>query len=94
MHRVLLLGAGKIGRMIVRFLSAVDDYEVVVADACAESLERIAHHREIQPGVRTRMIDASNGRHVQNYLGAFHALGELLAVQHIANDQPDIGVVQ
>lgn len=61
MHRVLLLGAGKIGRMIVRFLSAVADYEVVVADACAESLERIASHQEIQPGVKTQMIDASDG---------------------------------
>ncbi|MCA9230908.1 MAG: saccharopine dehydrogenase NADP-binding domain-containing protein [Planctomycetales bacterium] len=42
MHRVLLLGAGKIGRMIARLLSDSGDYEVHVADADAKALKRIA----------------------------------------------------
>ncbi len=36
MHRVLLLGAGKIGRMIARLLVDSGDYHVLVADASAE----------------------------------------------------------
>ncbi|MFO0788318.1 MAG: hypothetical protein U0805_02605 [Pirellulales bacterium] len=32
MHRVLVLGAGKIGRMIARFLMDARDYDVVVGD--------------------------------------------------------------
>ena len=32
MHRVLLLGAGKIGRMIARFLMDSGDYDVLVGD--------------------------------------------------------------
>ena len=32
MHRVLLLGAGKIGRMIARFLMDSGDYELLVGD--------------------------------------------------------------
>ena len=41
MRRVLLLGAGKIGRMIAKFLDPPANYEVLVADAEAQSLERI-----------------------------------------------------
>ena len=36
MHHVLLLGAGKIGRMIARFLVDSGDYEVTVGDADAD----------------------------------------------------------
>ena len=32
MHSILLLGAGKIGRMIARFLAHSGDYDVLVAD--------------------------------------------------------------
>ena len=60
MHKVLLLGAGKIGRMIVRLLSETGDYEIVVADALAESLERIISHPEITSGVTAKVVDASN----------------------------------
>mgnify|MGYP002624588572 FL=1 len=56
MHRVLLLGAGKIGRMITRLLLDTGDYEVTVADADAESLKRLAQ----QAGVKTTQVDASN----------------------------------
>ncbi|HEX6960796.1 MAG TPA: saccharopine dehydrogenase NADP-binding domain-containing protein [Lacipirellula sp.] len=42
MHRVLLLGAGKIGRMIARLLVDSGDYDVVVGDASAAALDRIA----------------------------------------------------
>ncbi len=40
--KLLLLGAGKIGRAITRFLSSTGDYELTVADAREESLAQIA----------------------------------------------------
>ena len=56
MHRVLLLGAGKIGRMIAKLLSQAGDYDVVVGDMSEEALARL--HR--QSGVATHVIDARN----------------------------------
>ena len=56
-HRVLLLGAGKIGRMIARLLVDAGDYEVVVADRHAPSLKRIAS----RIGVATLDVDATDG---------------------------------
>jgi len=61
MHRILLLGAGKIGRMIARLLVDSGDYTVTVADADAEALERIA--QRVDPAaqkLRTQPLDASN----------------------------------
>jgi saccharopine dehydrogenase-like NADP-dependent oxidoreductase len=39
--KVLLLGAGKIGRAITRFLSSTGDYELTVADADQTSIDNI-----------------------------------------------------
>ena len=41
MPRVVLLGTGKIGRMISWFLVDSDDYQVVVADVDPTALERL-----------------------------------------------------
>src|SRR4030095_13997127 len=56
MHRVLLLGAGKIGRMIARFLMDSGDYSVLVCDVSESALDRIAK----LTGAEARRIDASN----------------------------------
>ncbi|MCM2372118.1 saccharopine dehydrogenase family protein [Aporhodopirellula aestuarii] len=56
MHRVLLLGAGKIGRMIAQLLSSCGDYEVTIGDASSTALERFAGN----PSLHTMQIDASN----------------------------------
>ncbi len=56
MRKVLLLGAGKIGRMIAKFLVASHDYDLLVGDADAASLERI--HR--QTPVETVLLDAGD----------------------------------
>jgi len=56
MYRILLLGAGKIGRMIARLLVDSGDYQVTVADADASALERIAQ----RVSVSTQQIDASD----------------------------------
>jgi saccharopine dehydrogenase-like NADP-dependent oxidoreductase len=56
MHRVLLLGAGKIGRMIARFLMDSGDYQLVVGDVCDESLKRVAK----LTGADTKRVDAAD----------------------------------
>jgi saccharopine dehydrogenase-like NADP-dependent oxidoreductase len=56
MHKVLLLGAGKIGRMVARFLSSSHEYEVLVGDADTAALDRL----RAQSPVETRVIDAGN----------------------------------
>ncbi len=41
MHRVLILGAGKIGSAIARFLTGTGEYDVVLADVDAPAIERL-----------------------------------------------------
>jgi len=57
MYRVLVLGAGKIGRMIARFLVDAGDYAVCVADVDPAALDRL---RERIPGLETTPIDAGS----------------------------------
>lgn len=42
MHKVLLLGAGKIGSAISKFLSSTGDYDILVGDVDQASLDRLA----------------------------------------------------
>ena len=56
MHRVLVLGAGKIGRMICSLLSSSGDYSVRIADGSAEALDRWSK----QTHVETLQVDAAN----------------------------------
>src|SRR5262245_1921725 len=55
-HRVLLLGAGKIGRMIARLLADSGDYAVTVADNSAEALARV----ETRLGIPTRPVEVES----------------------------------
>jgi len=56
MRRVLLLGAGKIGRMIARFLVDSGDYDLCVADVSPAALERLQQ----RVGVDTLALDAGD----------------------------------
>jgi saccharopine dehydrogenase-like NADP-dependent oxidoreductase len=47
MRKVLLLGAGKIGRMIARFLVDSGDYDLLVADANSAALERLRQRVDV-----------------------------------------------
>lgn len=47
MNRVLLLGAGKIGGAIARFLTSCGDYDVLVADSDSAALKRLAESGRI-----------------------------------------------
>lgn len=64
MHRVLLLGAGKIGRMIAKLLSRTGDYDVLVGDTSDRALERL--HK--QSGAATRVLDAENAADLNDAL--------------------------
>ncbi len=55
MTDVVLLGAGKIGRMIARLLAATGDYHVRLADVDTTSLARFH-----QPNIETMTVDAAN----------------------------------
>ena len=48
MPRVLLLGSGKIGRMIAKFLVETGDYEVRVGDIDLHSLQRLRRHADVE----------------------------------------------
>jgi saccharopine dehydrogenase-like NADP-dependent oxidoreductase len=57
MHHVLLLGSGKIGRMIARLLADTGEYHVRVADIDEESLGRLSHQAR---GIETLRLDATD----------------------------------
>ena len=61
MHRVLLVGAGKIGRMIAKFLKDSGDYDLLVGDNSAVALERL----ERQTGVPVQELDASDPKQLE-----------------------------
>jgi saccharopine dehydrogenase-like NADP-dependent oxidoreductase len=48
MTRVLLCGAGKIGRMIAKLLSEAGDYQVRVGDTEAAALEFLQQHADVE----------------------------------------------
>ncbi|MBI3723334.1 saccharopine dehydrogenase NADP-binding domain-containing protein [bacterium] len=56
MNRVLLLGAGKIGRAIAKLLARSGDYEVVAGDVDERALARL----EGLPRTRARKLDVSD----------------------------------
>ena len=67
MHRILLLGAGKIGSAIALFLSNTGDYDVLVADADEASLKRVREAAKVKTVVLSAsdpaaLLDAMKGR--------------------------------
>ena len=62
MHRVLLLGGGKIGRMITKFLVDSGDFEVTVADLDQAALDRIAG----SSGAKIAQVDATDETQILN----------------------------
>lgn len=56
MHRILLLGAGKIGRAIAKLLGNSGDFDVLVGDVDEKALERVKG----VPHVSVRRVDVSS----------------------------------
>jgi saccharopine dehydrogenase-like NADP-dependent oxidoreductase len=91
MHRVLLLGAGKIGRMIAQFLVDSGDYEVLVGDSSEPALERISK----LTGAATQRIDATDARQLATAMRGMQSVISALSFQHnrlVAETALDAGV--
>src|SRR5437868_8849902 len=56
MHKVLLLGAGKIGAAIAKFLSAAGDFDILIGDVDERALRRMKNISN----VTTRKVDSSS----------------------------------
>jgi saccharopine dehydrogenase-like NADP-dependent oxidoreductase len=78
MHRVLLLGAGKIGRMIARFLMETGDYELIVGDISDEALQRVAKLTR----AATRPINAANPADLKASLKGVDSVISALSFQY------------
>ncbi len=70
MHRVLVLGGGKIGRMIATFLQESGDYQVCVGDVDAAALARLRDRL----GVDTVALDAADPRQLTSALSGRHSV--------------------
>lgn len=78
MHRVLVLGAGKIGRMIARFLMDSGDYDVLVGDVSEPALDRIAS----LTGAKVRRVDATNAADLASALEGRNTVLSALSFHH------------
>lgn len=77
MRKVLLLGAGKIGRMIARFLVDSGDYDLLVADANSAALERLRQRvdvavSDVNAGDHASLLQLMQGRDVVISALSFH----------------------
>jgi saccharopine dehydrogenase-like NADP-dependent oxidoreductase len=91
MHRVLLLGAGKIGRMIARFLVDSGDYELLVGDVSQSALNRVAK----LTGTATEPVDASSAVDLANSMRGVQTVISALSFHHnpaVASAALDAGI--
>ncbi|MCA9101766.1 MAG: saccharopine dehydrogenase NADP-binding domain-containing protein [Planctomycetales bacterium] len=70
MQRILLLGAGKIGRMVAHLLVDSGDYQVTIGDSDPAALDRIAQRVD----VRTRRLDAADHAQLSEALSGCDAV--------------------
>ena len=78
MHRVLLLGAGKIGRMIARLLVDAGDYDVLVGDSSPEALKLISS----RIGVTTVKLDVESSDDLASALAGRDTVISALSYYH------------
>jgi saccharopine dehydrogenase-like NADP-dependent oxidoreductase len=78
MHRLLLLGAGKIGRMIARFLTDSGDYDLLVGDVNESALERVAK----LTGTATQQIDAASSAELATAMRGVQTVISALSFHH------------
>jgi saccharopine dehydrogenase-like NADP-dependent oxidoreductase len=77
-HRILLLGAGKIGRMIARFLMDAGDYDLVVGDIDQPLLDRIVR----QSGAEVVRLDARDPAQLARAMQGATAVISALSFHH------------
>lgn len=78
MKRILLLGAGKIGRMIARFLHDSGDYALRVGDASGDALQRLRQRFEVDSVV----VDAADHRSLTEAMRGCDAVVSALSFRH------------
>ncbi|MCE9553356.1 MAG: saccharopine dehydrogenase NADP-binding domain-containing protein [Planctomycetes bacterium] len=78
MHTVLLLGSGKIGRMIAWLLSRSGDYQVRVADSDPHMLDRVRK----QSPVETLQIDAADSRQLSEAMNGCQSVISALSFRY------------
>lgn len=78
MHRVLLLGAGKIGRMIARLLVDAGDYDVLVGDSSPDALKLISN----RIGVTTVKLDVESSEDLAKALAGRDTVISALSYYH------------
>jgi saccharopine dehydrogenase-like NADP-dependent oxidoreductase len=78
-RRVLLLGGGKIGRMIAQLLSDSGDYAVTVADRDRQALERVAR---AVTSVTTSELDADDDDQLKRAIAGNEIVISALAYYH------------
>lgn len=84
MHRILVLGAGKIGSLIACLLSESGDYEVHLSDRRVDEPDRVrkGHHLS---NVTIAPLDATNRSDVRSYLQTHKLDGIVSALPYFCN---------
>ena len=78
-QRVLLLGGGKIGRMIAQLLSSTGDYALCVADRDPAALARLAL---AVPGITTSQVDVADPAALRRALSEVDIVVSALSYYH------------
>src|SRR5262252_140925 len=79
MLRVLILGAGKIGRTVAKLLSRTGDYAVTIADSDPTALGRV--EQKVPSAARTT-LDATDPRAVRQEIGDHDVVLSALSFHH------------
>jgi saccharopine dehydrogenase-like NADP-dependent oxidoreductase len=67
MHRVLVLGAGKIGSLLSGLLAASGDYQVDVCDVNAAAAQAVAAGHKL-PDIKAHQLDATSKQDLEKHL--------------------------
>ncbi|MGO8747698.1 MAG: saccharopine dehydrogenase C-terminal domain-containing protein [Thermoguttaceae bacterium] len=91
MHQVLLLGGGKIGRLIAKFLADSGDFRLRVADLDAAALARVREVAEVE----TVLLDATSAGDLATAMRGSGSVISALSFQHnplVARVAIDLGL--
>jgi saccharopine dehydrogenase-like NADP-dependent oxidoreductase len=85
MHRILLLGSGKIGRMVGPWLASTGDYQVRVVDIDSASLDRLgqtSRHAVERGSLELRCLDATRPNELSRALEGCDSVISALSYHH------------
>ena len=69
MHRVLVLGAGKIGSLLSGLLAASGDYQIDLADANGKAAQSVVAGNKVA-GIKAHQVDAANKTALETHVKA------------------------